>query len=160
MELKKKDMLSGSIFLVLIILLSQSRLLDMLFDNLLGRSVLVATILAISYTNNILGVVSVMVLIIAFSGLKEGFEPNSIETNMTDALDNLVKKDVLLELQKQKEKQEERKTSVEGYTNFLEGERRLQKGKSSAIPVDKRSRESGDVKPFDNVWESISNTKM
>jgi hypothetical protein len=64
-------------FLLLAILLSQSRLLDLLFETILGRSVLVLFILLIAYTNKIMGVVAVLFIIIAFNNsytsMTEGF---------------------------------------------------------------------------------------
>jgi len=50
--------------LILVILLSQSRVFDFLLDTFLGRALLIVFILGISYTNKIIGVVSVLLVII------------------------------------------------------------------------------------------------
>ena len=52
--------------LILVILLSQSRFFNFLIDTALGRAVLILFILGISYTNQILGVVAVLFIIIIF----------------------------------------------------------------------------------------------
>jgi hypothetical protein len=53
--------------LILAIFLSQSRTMDFLFRTVLGRFTLIVLILAMSYTNKILGVVGVLFVIIMFS---------------------------------------------------------------------------------------------
>jgi hypothetical protein len=67
--------------LILVILLSQSRVFDFLIITPLGRAILILFILGISYTNQILGVVSVLFIIIMFNqsniGYLEGFTDNS-----------------------------------------------------------------------------------
>ncbi len=63
--------------LILVILLSQSRVFDLLIDTTLGRAILILFILGISYTNQILGVVAVLFIVIIFNqsniGYLEGF---------------------------------------------------------------------------------------
>lgn len=71
--------------LLLVILLSQSRFLNFFIETPLGRAVLILFILGISYTNKILGVVSVLFVIILVSNSKmavfaEGFTDDSKET--------------------------------------------------------------------------------
>ena len=53
--------------LILAIFLSQSRSIDFLFRTVLGRLTLIVLILAMSYTNKILGVVGVLFVVIMFS---------------------------------------------------------------------------------------------
>lgn len=53
--------------LILVIMLTQSRLFDFLTETPLGRMVLLAFIILISYTNKILGLLAVLVIIIAFN---------------------------------------------------------------------------------------------
>ncbi len=53
--------------LILVILLTQSRLFDFLTETPLGRMFLLAFVILISYTNKILGLLAVLVIIIAFS---------------------------------------------------------------------------------------------
>ena len=66
--------------LMLAILLSQSRMLRFLVDTVLGRFALIAMLIFISYTNKILGVVSVLLIVISFNvsggDYLEGFEEN------------------------------------------------------------------------------------
>ena len=53
--------------LILVILLSQSRVFDLIIDTTLGRAILILFILGISYTNQILGVVAVLFIVIIFN---------------------------------------------------------------------------------------------
>ena len=53
--------------LFFVVLVSQSRILDFLFETFLGRILLISMILFISYTHYILGVVSVLLVIILFN---------------------------------------------------------------------------------------------
>jgi hypothetical protein len=86
--------------LLLVILLSQSRFLNFLINTHLGRAILIMIILGISYTNKILGVVSVLFIIIIFnqSNLEfmEGFSgttaasPNTPE-KVSDATPDKIK---------------------------------------------------------------------
>lgn len=66
--------------LLLLILVSQSNVLSFFSNTILGRSMLIMIILLISYTNQILGVVSVLIVIIMFNanigGYKENFTNN------------------------------------------------------------------------------------
>lgn len=66
--------------LILAIFLSQSRSMDFLFRTALGRLILIVLILAMSYTNKILGVVGVLFIIVMFS---------SSNINFMEGLDNM-----------------------------------------------------------------------
>jgi hypothetical protein len=66
--------------LILAIFLSQSRSMDFLFRTALGRLVLIVLILAMSYTNKILGVVGVLFIVVMFS---------SSNVNFMEGLDNM-----------------------------------------------------------------------
>jgi hypothetical protein len=70
--------------LILVILLTQSRLFDFLTETPLGRMVLLAFIIFISYTNHILGLLAVLVIIIAFNqhdmNIYEGLKMPKINT--------------------------------------------------------------------------------
>ena len=66
--------------LILAIFLSQSRSMDFIFRTALGRLVLIVLILAMSYTNKILGVVGVLFIIVMFS---------SSNINFMEGLDNM-----------------------------------------------------------------------
>jgi hypothetical protein len=59
--------------LLLVIILSQGRFFNFLLDTALGRAILILFILFISYTNKILGVVSVLFIIIMFNNSNFGY---------------------------------------------------------------------------------------
>jgi hypothetical protein len=72
-----KNNIGAVVALLLVVILSQARFFNFLLDNALGRIILIGLILFISYTNQILGVVSVLFIIIFFNnsdiGYMEGF---------------------------------------------------------------------------------------
>jgi hypothetical protein len=73
--------------LILAIFLSQSRSIDFLFRTVLGRLTLIVLILAMSYTNKILGVVGVLFVVIIFSSTNiEGLDnmETTVITTTTD----------------------------------------------------------------------------
>ena len=79
--LVSKNNIGGATALLLVILLSQTKFFNFLLDTALGRAFLILFILVISYTNKILGVVSVLFIIIMVNssdiGYLEGFDtPN------------------------------------------------------------------------------------
>ena len=160
-----KDKVGGAILLLLTVLISQARILDTLFDTLLGRAVLIGFILTISYTNKILGVISVLFVIIAFSnsGLMEGLEvmtdpkktpdskieknkikatkPNTTAANTTSA--NTTSANTT---SSKKDK------AVEGF-DILGKERSIQQGKNSNS-IQTTKGESGTFTPFED-WSSM-----
>ena len=77
--------------LLVLIILGQSTLFDWLIDTIPGRIVMIALILGISYMNNNLGVVAVLLIIIMFNqseiALFEGFTADA-SGNLTDASGN------------------------------------------------------------------------
>ena len=89
-KLVSKNNLGVVTSLLLVILLSQGRVFNFLLDTALGRAILILFILVISYTNKILGVVSVLFIIIMFNnsdiGYLEGFtDSNSSSTTTTSS---------------------------------------------------------------------------
>jgi hypothetical protein len=89
-KLVSKNNLGVVTALLLVILLSQGRVFNFLLDTALGRAILILFILVISYTNKILGVVSVLFIIIMFNnsdiGYLEGFtDSNSSSTTTTSS---------------------------------------------------------------------------
>jgi hypothetical protein len=85
-KLVSKNNLGAATSLILVILLSQSKFFNFLIDTALGRAILILFILFISYTNKILGVISVLFIIILFNssdiGYMEGFTaPSSKNSN-------------------------------------------------------------------------------
>lgn len=75
--------------LVLIILLTQSRVFNFLLDSHLGRTVLLAVIIFLSYLNKILGTVAVLMVAILISTSNydylEGFNNNVDKNNSNDS---------------------------------------------------------------------------
>jgi hypothetical protein len=94
-KLVSKNNLGAATSLLLVVLLSQSKFFNFLLDTALGRAILILFILFISYTNKILGVVSVLFIIIMFNssdiGYMEGFtapSKNSDESSTTTSSTN------------------------------------------------------------------------
>ena len=83
-----KNSIGVILVLLLVIVLSESRLFNFFTDTYLGRSVLIVLILFASYLNKILGIVSVLIIIIMFNNSNllnfEGFE-TSTNTNANNA---------------------------------------------------------------------------
>ena len=99
-----KNNIGGAMALFLVILLSQARIFNILLDTILGRMILIAFLLVISYLNKILGVVSVLLIIIMFNnsglGYMEGFTSDDKEKDKetikpdVENKDNSAKSDV------------------------------------------------------------------
>lgn len=83
-----KNKVGGAALLLLVVLLSQSNFFDFLFDTALGRAVLILLVIVTSYTNKILGVVSVLMIIIMFNsgsfGILEGLEQMNDDKKKAD----------------------------------------------------------------------------
>ena len=79
-----KNSLGCVIFLLLVIMISQAKMLNFLIETPLGRSVLILFILFLSYSNKILGVVGVLLVILMFNSSDflylEGFDTNTTST--------------------------------------------------------------------------------
>ena len=82
-NLVSKNNLGAATALLLVIILSQSRFFNFLLDTALGRAILILLILFISYTNKILGVVSVLFIIIMFNNSNIGYMEGA--TTMSDS---------------------------------------------------------------------------
>jgi hypothetical protein len=72
-NLVSKNNLGVVTALLLVIILSQGRFFNFLLDTALGRAILILFILFISYTNKILGIVSVLFIIIMFNNSNFGY---------------------------------------------------------------------------------------
>lgn len=160
--------------LVLVILLSQSKLLNFLIETALGRAVLILFILGISYTNKILGVVAVLFVIIMVSNsnmaiFMEGFTDDSkekVSENDKDSEkdkmpvneDKVVKMDKLKAADKVETVNKEKTVSEnnkpiggrEGF-NIIDREGTMLRGKrSNEVPVFANARnQTDDVEPSD-----------
>ncbi len=100
--------IGAAILLVFILLLSQSRVLDLFINSALGRIALIVFLLVISYMNKTLGVISVLsfILIANNSGwfVLEGLENN---TDDKSAEDKPAEDKTAAEANKEKEKEKE-----------------------------------------------------
>lgn len=79
-KLVSKENLGCVILLLLVVVLSLSKIFNFTTETHLGRLILISLVLVISYFNNILGVVAVLFIIIILSGnnmfYQEGFDTN------------------------------------------------------------------------------------
>jgi uncharacterized membrane protein len=153
--------------LLLVILLSQSKLLNFLIETALGRTVLILFILGISYTNKILGVVAVLFIIIMVSNsnmaiFAEGFTDDS-KGNVSEK-DKMKIKETSVKMDKQKaaakvevvnkkkmvEDSNKPVSGREGF-NIIDREGTMLRGKrSNEVPVFANARnQTDDVEPTD-----------
>ena len=173
-----KNNLGVAAALLLVVLLSQSKVLNFLLDTTLGRALLILFILFISYANKILGVVSVLFIIIMFNNsnlnyFMEGFTAQPPTTNDTTIPSTPVKK-VDEEQQPVKPTNKvaataspvtndtttmpaepalattsSKNVAKEGFQT-LDIERSIQKGKqSNSIPVTPFMKESDSIAPYE-----------
>jgi hypothetical protein len=174
-----KNKVGGAALLLLVVLLSQSNFFDFLFDSALGRAVLILLVIVTSYTNKILGVVSVLMIIIMFNsgsfGILEGLEQmNSddkkvddkkktddmkkkkdvndvvdVETTNQDETIDELKKELSTIMAAQATTPEEKPAGVEGF-DVLGTERALQKGKpSNCLNVNNKDKSCDSVLPVE-----------
>ena len=75
--MKFKSQIIGSLFLALVVILTlKPKIINNIYDNLLGRLFLICVIIFVSMNNVTLGLLVVLVIIIALNQFFEGFEPN------------------------------------------------------------------------------------
>ena len=167
--------------LLLVILLSQSKIFNFLIDTALGRTLLIGFILFISYNNQILGIVSVLFMIIMFNnfnfGYMEGFTDASgnpvLEKKIEVEQQKIEKKKEILQNVKpdlrstnestttevesvETEPVESTSTAVEGF-DIIGTENNIKRGKqSNNIPVNKFSNEPDMVSPYEGFLLSES----
>jgi hypothetical protein len=95
-KLLSKNIMGGVTTLLLIILLTQSRVFDFLINTHLGRFFLILAILGISYCHKIFGVVALLFIIIIFNqseiSFLEGF--TDTKTTSTDPSGNSTSNDI------------------------------------------------------------------
>jgi cytoskeletal protein RodZ len=96
-----KNSISIIVALLLVIILSETKLFLFFTETYLGRTILILVLLLASYINKILGVVCVFIIIIMFNNIKlfnyESFETNSdnkptVKTNSNDKIQNIKNK--------------------------------------------------------------------
>jgi uncharacterized low-complexity protein len=158
--------------LILVILLSQSRFFDFLTETALGRMLILALIVFISYTSKILGLFAVLAIIIAFNQYNiEGFDISKDKSKEDKSKEDKSTKDKSKEDKSKEDKSKEDKSTKdkskdiyvtggrEGFcmsdreTNILRGKQ------SNAIPVFNNIRDQDDnVNPSDNLAFSSSHS--
>ena len=131
-NLVSKNNLGAVTALLLVIILSQGQFFNFLLDTALGRAVLILFILFISYTNKILGVVSVLFIIIMFNNSDIGY----MEGNTTMGSSNNKPAAAPPALTPPDMKKKPVEGGAEG-SNHLETERTGFNKKSSTIPATK-----------------------
>jgi hypothetical protein len=95
MSLISKNNVGAAVLLLFVVVLSQARVFDVLMNTALGRILLIAFILFLSYANKILGVVGVLFIIIMFNsssssfGMMEGFDSTTATANMDGSKVNM-----------------------------------------------------------------------
>jgi hypothetical protein len=162
-NLVSKNNIGAVISLFLVILLSQAKVFNFLLDTALGRAILILFILVISYTNKILGVVSVLFIVIMFNnsdiGYLEGFTTPNDSTNISTKLNNVTPPTKAMISNKKATVTTMNSTpATEGF-NTIDNERNIQKGKpSSSIAVNSsmNNSTSNSVEPFDGGSPLIS----
>jgi len=173
--MNKKNMASA-IFLLGLLIVTQSRMFDVLINNYLGRLLLIALLVVISYTNKILGIVGVLFIVIAFNNMEyrynfmEGFDASGNNLSQEDVDAIVAKVDETVQARRQErasaldaslnqtemqekinvvtEKINEKTTGgMEGF-NMIGMENEMKRGKNSnTIPIDPHVRETDNVSP-------------
>ena len=158
------------ILLVFILLLSQSRVLDLFINSALGRIALIVFILTISYMNKTLGVISVLLFILIANNsgwfVLEGLENQSDEekdatplpsANLTRSIEDIKNELAAAVAASAAQEPDNELTAVqtEGF-DVIGTERELQKGKcSNSIGVNPLSQDCDLVSPVEGNMFSI-----
>jgi len=148
-NLIRKDKFGVISLLLFVVLISQSSILNLVFDTALGRALLIGFIIIISYFNKIMGVVSVLVLIVMFnnSGLgMEGLETMvKKDASQKDASPNLAPNPaptIVLSKKDGKTKKDEPNEPIKQTEGFCvaDRERKMQQGvNSNSVPTHKKN---------------------
>ena len=99
--MKFKSQIIGSLFLALVVILTlKPKIINNIYNNLLGRVFLICVIIFVSMNNVTLGLLVVLVIITAlnqFGSFTEGFEPNGQSVNRAVQMNlnnpNIIKED-------------------------------------------------------------------
>jgi hypothetical protein len=155
-----KNNIGGAVALLFVILLSQSKIFNILIDTVLGRMVLIAFLLIISYLNKILGVVAVLIIIIMFNhsniGYMEGFTSDAsnnatskIKTDDSKNASSSASPPASAPASPPTPVKPPASTATEGF-DIIGKESNLKRGKqSNSIPVNDFMRESTSVAPYE-----------
>ena len=158
--------------LLLIILLCESKFFNFLIDTCLGKILLIASIIYLSYLNKILGIVVILFIIIIFNNnisFTEGMANNSnsndiksnnnnINSNDNKSNDNKSNDNKKKPIVNNKDNSIETTNTIEGF-DIIGAENSIKRGKdSNSIPVDPFMGVSNSVLPFEgsNLVESFS----
>jgi hypothetical protein len=140
-----KNNIGGVVALLFVILLSQSKIFNILIDTILGRVALIAFLLIISYLNKILGVVVVLIIVILFNHSNVGY----MEGFTTDASNNAATTDASNNSTSSTSSTPPASTATEGF-DIIGKESNIKRGKqSNSIPVNDFMRESTSVAPYE-----------
>jgi hypothetical protein len=172
-----KNSIGIIVTLLLVILLSESRLFNFFTDTYLGRSLLIILLLIASYLNKILGIVCVFIIIIMFNinVLKyEGFDTSdkndtNTKTNKEDTISqttttpiqedtkkttidkiNIITKSTPTKSEESSKDNNNNKASgIEGF-DLQSTENNIKRGKqSNSIPVNQYYKQSIEVAPYE-----------
>jgi len=96
--MKFKSQIIGSLFLALVVILTlKPKIINNIYNNLLGRVFLICVIIFVSMNNVTLGLLVVLVIITALNQFFEGFEPNGQSVNRAVQMNlnnpNIIKED-------------------------------------------------------------------
>ena len=150
--------------LLIIVLLTQSRVFDFLINTYLGRTVLIFLILGISYCHKIFGVIAILFIIIIFNqsnfyfieGMESGEKKDTVVEKKANVLekkedlskDNTLSKDIINENVNEIKKEQPIK-ALEGF-NMIEKEDMMLRGKqSNTIPVQNTRSQNEHIEPSD-----------
>ena len=169
-----KNSMGIVIVLLLVILLSESRLFKILTDTYLGRTILIIMILCASYLNKILGVACVFIIVIMFGVVKmnfEGFETTEAkkedsDNDIKDKVNVVTTETVNKENKENTENTEEKKNkgdkkkddkadvAIEGF-DLQTTENNIKRGRqSNSIPVNQYNSQSIEVALYETASSS------
>ena len=174
-KILSKQNIGVGLTLLLTILLSQSNIMNLLFDTILGRIVLVLIIFSISYTNYLLGIVStlfVMMILMCYYNYSENFEAmipldtttstplsdTTTSTPLSDTTTSTLLSDTTTSTPLSdtttstplSDAQDDNKYNITEGFDILGTERNLQRGKkSNTIMVNEDMRKSENIDPYD-----------
>lgn len=154
-KILSKQNVGVALTLILTILLSQSNIMNLLFDTILGRTVLVLILLCISYTNQPLGAASTLLALVVFAC------SYNYTKNVPKNVQPVTVAPIVALAPAAKPKHSEQDTLDNKYINtegfdILGTERNLQRGKkSNSIMVNEDMRKSEHVDAYDG-WNNQS----
>jgi hypothetical protein len=135
--MKFKSQIIGSLFLALVVILTlKPKIINNIYDNLLGRVFLICVIIFVSMNNVTLGLLVVLVIITALNQFFEGFEPNGQSVIRADQM-NLNAPTIITE----------DKADVISSINLQDLRNTTMPKDSNTIQVDKNMNRSEEVDP-------------